>query len=209
MKFLAVFSLTAILVLSHISGNAQSCKLTCPSNIVINTESGLEGALVSFPHINSLGIGDCGTITYSRPNGSFLRIGSHSIIVTSATGEKCAFTVTVTDNESPLLSELTLSSKKVWPPTNKMKRVAVYYTSSDNAKDVTSVLTVSSNDSESATRDWEVVNNHLIRLKASRLVNGESRIFKITVTSTDEAGNTTRRTTSIAVSKTMTTIAAR
>ncbi len=201
MKVLAVLSLTVILVLSHSTGNAQSCTLSCPSNIVVKAESGLEGALVSFPPSASLGIGDCGTVTYSQPNGSFFRIGSHSVIVTSSSGQKCAFTVTVTDNESPVLSVLTLSSKKIWPPTNRMKRVAVYYTASDNAQDVTSVLSVYSNDTELNNRDWEVVNNHLIRLKASRLANGESRIYTITVTTTDEAGNKTSRTTSIAVSK--------
>lgn len=201
MKVLAVLSLTVILVFSHRTGNAQSCTLSCPSNMVVKAENGLEGALVSFPPSASLGIGDCGTVTYSRPNGSFFRIGSHSIIVTSSSGQKCAFTVTVTDNESPFLSVLTLSSKKIWPPTNRMKKVAVYYTTSDNAQDVTSVLSVYSNDTAFNNRDWEVVNNHLLRLKASRLANGESRIYTITVTSTDEAGNKTARTTSIAVSK--------
>lgn len=202
MKVLALFSLSSILVLSQLSGNTQSCTLTCPPNIVVKTESGMEGALVSFPRITSLGTGDCGTITYSKPNGSFFRIGSHSITATSSSGEKCAFTVTVTDNESPRLSELTLSSKKVWPPTNKMKRVAVYYTASDNAQNVISVLSVHSNQTASGLNDCEVINNHLVRLKASRLPDGASRIYTIMVTSTDEAGNTTSRTTYIAVSKT-------
>ena len=201
MKVLTVISLTVILVLNHSTGNAQSCTLSCPSNMVVKAESGLEGAQVSFPPSTSLGIGDCGTVTYSRPNGSFFRIGSHSVIVTSSSGQKCAFTITVTDNESPVLSVVTLSSKKIWPPTNRMKKVAVYYTATDNAQDVTSVLSVYSNDTTLNNRDWEVVNNHLIRLKASRLANGESRIYTIRVTSTDEAGNRTSRTTSIVVSK--------
>jgi HYR domain len=203
MKVLAVFSFTAILFLSNIAGNTQSCTLNCPPNIIVKTDNGMEGALVSFPPVASLGAGECGTITYSKPNGSFFRIGSHSIIVTSSSGEKCAFTVTVTDNESPQLSELTLSAKRVWPPSNKMKRVAVYYTSSDNAKSVITELSVQSNNTELTNKDYEVINNHMIRLKASRLPTGETRIYTIVVTSTDEAGNRTRRATSIAVSKTM------
>jgi hypothetical protein len=171
--------------------------------MIVKADNGMEGALVSFPPVTSLGAGDCGVISYSRTNGSFFRIGAHSIIVTSASGEKCAFTLTVTDNEPPQLSELTLSAKRIWPASNRMKKVAVYYTSSDNAKNVINELSVQSNNNEPANKDFEVINKHMIRLKASRLPSGEPRIYTITVTSTDEAGNKTRRSTSIAVSKTM------
>ncbi len=85
-----------------------------------------------------------------------------------------------------------------------MKKIAVYYIATDNGQDLSSVLTISSNDQESTGRYWEIINNHLIRLRASRLANGEARIYTITVTSTDRAGNITKRTTHIAVSKTMT-----
>jgi hypothetical protein len=202
MKVLVPLSFTAILVLGYITGNAQTCALSCPSNIVIKADSGHEGTSVSFP--GATPVGDCGAIIYSPASGSFFRLGSHSIIATTTAGQKCSFTVTVTDNEPPVLSEVTLSSKRLWPATNKMKRIAVSYTSSDNAEEVSSVLSVSSNETVSNNRDWEIVNDHLIRLKVSRLANGEPRIYTITVTSTDLAGNITRRTTSIAVSKTMT-----
>jgi hypothetical protein len=202
MKFLLMFSFTALLVLSQKTGNAQGCTLSCPSNIVIKADSSHEGAIVSFPAAASSG--DCGVITYTPASGSFFRLGSHSVIATTSGGQKCSFTVTVTDNESPMVSVIRLSSKRLWPESNKMKKIAVYYTASDNGLDLSSVLAVSSNDQESITRDWEIINNHLIRLRASRLPNGEAKIYTITVTSTDLAGNITRRTTSIAVSKTMT-----
>jgi hypothetical protein len=202
MKFLLLLSFTVLLLLGQKAANAQNCTLSCPSNIVIKADSSHEGAIVSFPVATALG--DCGVITYTPASGSFFRLGSHSVIATNATGQKCYFTVTVTDNEPPLLSQIRLSSKRIWPVTNKMKKMGVYYTASDNGEEVSSVLSVSSNDQESVNRDWEIINNHLIRLKASRLSNGEARIYTITVTSTDRAGNITRRTTSIAVSKTMT-----
>ena len=202
MKFLVAFSVTVLFLLSQKTGSAQTCLLTCPSNIVIKADTTHEGAVVSFPGATTLGV--CGGITYSPASGSFFRLGSHSVIATTGDGQKCSFTITVTDNESPLLSEVRLSSKRIWPATNKMKKMAVYYTASDNGEEVSSVLTVTSNDSESINRDSEIINNHLIRLKASRLPNGEPRIYTITVTSTDNAGNITRRSTSIAVSKTIT-----
>ena len=199
MKIVAGLSFTALLILGYVTGNAQECVVDCPSNSIVKTDAGQEGALVFFPASTSFG--DCGNIRFSKASGSFFRIGSHSVIVTAASGKKCAFTITVTDNESPVLSELTVSTKKTWPSTNRMKKVAVYYTATDNAKDVTSVLSVYSNDTALNNSNWEVVNNHLLRLKASRLANGESRIYTIMVTSTDEAGNRTSRTTSIVVSK--------
>ncbi len=182
------------------TGHSQSC-LTCPSNIVIKAEPGKEGAIISLPQeiINAT----CGTITYTPASGSFFRIGSHSVIATSASGEKCSFTITVTDNESPVLSELTLSEDRIWPASNRMKKIRVNYTVTDNAQEVNSVLTVSSNNLDATRKDFEVIDNHVVRLSASRLPNGEPRIYLISVTSTDVAGNKMTRTTSIAVSETM------
>ena len=199
MKLLSTLTFAVIIAASNFV-SAQSCTITCPPNITVKADSAKEGAIVRFPAATTSG--ECGALTYSRESGSFFRIGSHSVVVTSPAGTKCSFTITVTDNEAPVLSPLTLSSKKLWPPSNKMKKVGVYYTTRDNAEEVNSVLTVKSND-DSGIRDWEVVNNHLLRLKASRLPNGEPRIYTIKVSSSDVAGNTTSRTTSIVVSKTM------
>lgn len=193
----------AMIFLSIQSGvSAQNCTLNCPANIVVKADAGMEGALVSFPAAASLGVNDCGTITYSRPNGSFFRLGSHSIIVTSSTGQKCSFTVTVTDNEPPYLSPLTLSREVIWPASNKMKKVVVSYTATDKSDKVKTAIAVSSNATDGQT-DYEIIDENLIRLKSSRLPDGTPRIYTITVTATDESGNKTSRTTTLAVSKTM------
>ena len=203
MKVLPSLVCAVVLALTTLNGYAQTCSLTCPSNIVVKADSGQEGAIVTFPSATSLGIGDCGSITYSRPSGSFFRIGSHSIIASASFGQKCFFTITVADNEPPVLSPITLSTKKLSSASNRMKRVGVYYTASDNAAEVINVLSVSSNDpnSNSTNRDWQIINNHLVRLKSSGLSNGEPRVYTITVTSTDASGNITKRTTSISVAK--------
>lgn len=203
MKLLTSLSLTASLVVCHIISNAQSCTVSCPSNIIVTSDKGQEGAKVSFTGAST--VGDCGTLSYSPASGSFFRLGSHSVIVTSSTGQKCSFTITVTDNEPPSLSPLVLSRQTLWPASNKLKKVKVDYSTSDNGENVKTILSVSSNTSDEI-KDWEIVDDHLVRLKASRLSDGSPRIYMITVTSTDEAGNKTTRTTSIAVSKTMTAI---
>jgi len=200
MKRLITLSIVAALNLMAFSSTAQqNCTISCPDNLIVTAEKNKEGAVVTFPAASITG--DCGAATITPASGSFFRIGSHSIIITSATGQKCSFTLIVTDNEPPVLSDILLSSQKIWPPSNKMKKVGVLYRTSDNGQKVTSKLTVTSNDTNSDDKDYEIIDEHLVRLKAARLPNGESRIFTISVTSTDEAGNKTTKSTSIAVSK--------
>lgn len=179
---------------------AQNMTLACPSNMVVKADNGKEGATVVFPALSP----ESGTASFTPASGSFFRLGSHSVIVTNASGQKCSFTVTVTDNEPPNLSPLTLSRQQIWPASNKMKKVAVYYTTSDNADKVTTTIAVTSNATD-GIKDWLIEDEHLVRLKSSRLPDGSVRIYTITVTATDEAGNKTTRSTSIAVSNTMTT----
>jgi hypothetical protein len=88
-----------------------------------------------------------------------------------------------------------------------MKKVSLQYTASDNSGNVTTTVLVSSNAADAAS-DWEITDDHLLLLKASRLPDETARIYTITVVATDEAGNKTTRTTTIAVSKTMTAVAA-
>ncbi len=202
MKVLIFPAFIALFVLSQLKINAQNVTLSCPSNIVANTDNGKEGTTVTFPALAP----ESGTATYTPASGSFFRLGSHSIILTTSTGQKCSFTVTVTDNQSPSLSPITLSRTQIWPASNRMKRVAVYYDASDNGKNVKTTIAVSSNATD-GIRDWEIVDDHLLRLKSSRLADGSVRIYTITVVATDETGNKTTRTTSIAVSKTMTAVA--
>lgn len=201
MKLLTVLSLAALLVFCQLKGIAQNCTLACPANIVVTSDAGKEGAIVTFPALLNVAA-ECGTLTFVPASGSFFRLGSHSIIVTSSSGQKCSFTVIVTDNESPTLSPLTLSREILWPASNKLKKVKVFYTTYDNGQNVKTAVAVSSNATD-GIKDWEFVDEHELRLKASRLPDGSPRIYSITVTATDEAGNKTSRTTTIAVSNTM------
>jgi hypothetical protein len=207
MRPFKVLAATAFLLLIQSDIYAQNCTLTCPANIVVKVDAGMEGALVSFPAAASLGLNDCGTISYSRANGSFFRLGSHSVIVTSSTGQKCSFTVTVFDNEPPYLSPLVLSRQTLWPASNKLKKVVVSYTATDKSDNVKTAITVSSNATDGVA-DYEIIDENSLRLKASRLADGSPRIYTILVTATDDSGNKTTRTTTIAVSKTMTAVPA-
>src|SRR5215218_8415555 len=106
MKLLQAFSFAIVLLFTQPKLFAQNCVLTCPANLVVKAETGKEGANVTFPAMSTAA--ECGAVTYTPASGSFFRLGSHSIIVTSASGQKCSFTVTVADNESPVLSPIML-----------------------------------------------------------------------------------------------------
>jgi len=166
----------------------------------VQAKPGQEGTEVTFPELSPLT--GCGVLTYSRPSGGFYRLGSHSIIVTSSTGAKCSFTVTVTDNEPPKISDIFLSRDVLWPANNKLKKVNLFYNVSDISEEVKSTMTITSNATDGA-KDWEYIDDHHVRLKASRLPDGSPRIYTITVTAVDESGNKATKSTTIAVSQTM------
>jgi hypothetical protein len=201
MKSIKALSVIFTILLLAQSGYSQNCTLTCPDNLVVSATAGQEGAVVNYPAMASPS--GCGALTYTPASGSFMRLGSHSVIITTTSGQKCSFTVTVTDNEPPVVSPITLSRNVLWPVSDKMKKVGVYYTVSDNGEAVKTTVTVTSNAPTGEAPDFEVIDKEEIRLKASRLPDGSPRIYTITVTAVDDAGNKTTRTTTIAVSKTM------
>jgi hypothetical protein len=193
--------LSSLFFLSSFKTYSQNCTLRCPDNIVVPADPGKEGTIVKFDKVQFPDI--CGTITYTPASGGFFRLGNHSIIVQSSTGQRCSFTVVVTDNEPPVLSEIMLTRTQLWPASNKMKKVGLSYTVTDNGEDVKTQVTVSSNATD-GIKDYEISDKKNIKLKASRLPDGSPRIYTITVTATDEAGNKSTRTTTIAVSNSMT-----
>lgn len=196
MKFLSFVFVSLFLFINM--ATAQNCTPVCPDNIIVRAGQHEEGATVTYPEQTNT---TC-KFTYSPASGSFFRLGSHTVTVTSYLGQKCTFTITVTDNESPTLSPLSLSRSQLWPASGKMKKVSVGYTASDNGQAVKTTINVSSNAGEGAG-DFQVIDDHLLRLKSARLADGSPRIYTITVTATDDSGNKTTRTTTIAVSNTM------
>jgi hypothetical protein len=97
-----------------------------------------------------------------------------------------------------VLSELTLSARRLEPARNKLRKVGVFYNASDNAQEVNTVVTVRSND-PSGTVEWEVLNNHLVRLRSTPLPDGSTKVYTITVSCSDASGNITRRSTTVSV----------
>jgi len=87
----------------------SQCNIVCPSNITVNADEGKCDAVVTFADVTYTG--DCGhTLTYSHPSGATFPVGVTTVTVTSdATGASCSFTVTVTDNQNPVITNCPLS----------------------------------------------------------------------------------------------------
>ena len=185
-----------------------ACVLNCPANITVSNDPGQCGAVVNYPAPTFSG--NCGTVTVSQESGTFFPVGTTTVTVTGTrldgTSDSCSFDVTVNDTEPPVVSEATVDKPTLWPPNHQMELVTVNYTTTDNCS-VDCVLTVSSNepinglgDGDTAP-DWQVIDAHHVLLRAERSAKGNGRIYTITVTCTDPAGNQVVRTATVTVPK--------
>jgi uncharacterized delta-60 repeat protein len=131
----------------------------------------------------------------------------YSII--SDTTKSCGFTVTVQDKQLPTIDNVRVSQSTLWPADHKMKDITVNYSVNDNCGIASTQLLISSNEPVQSgeqgdkSPDWEVVDNHHIRLRAERLESGNGRIYTITMTTTDLSGNHATATISVNVPKSM------
>lgn len=74
-----------------------SCSLTCPTNIVVDINSGC-GTNVTYPAPTAT---SCGTVHSSPASGSFFPVGITTVSVTTTAGQSCEFTITVKEHVAP------------------------------------------------------------------------------------------------------------
>ena len=107
-------------------------------------------------------------------------------------------------NPAPVISGLSASATALWPANHKMVDVDIAYSVADTcgatlALSVTSNEAVIGNGDGNTTPDWEVVDGHLVRLRAERAAAGSGRIYTITVTAIDAAGGTSQASVMVTV----------
>ena len=113
--------------------------------------------------------------------------------------------VTVLDTTPPGVTGFGVSPTSLWAPNHQMVDVEVRFSASDSCNAVNCVLTVASNQPVNGTGDgntspdWEVVDVHHVRLRAERAGNAGDRIYTITLTCTDAAGNPTIQRATVVV----------
>jgi subtilisin-like proprotein convertase family protein len=184
---------------------SSPCTLTCPSNVVAGSDPNQAGAIVTFP-APSLS-GSCGVVSTSPASGTFFPIGTTTVTgFSSATAATCSFVVQVNDVQPPTITGLTASPSILIDNNHKMVDVTVSYTSTDNSGasatcslSVTSTEPINGSGDGNTDPDWEVVDAHTVRLRAERAGNGTDRVYTITVTCVDAAGNSTSASTTVTV----------
>ena len=94
-----------------------------------------------------------------------------------------------------------LSRNVLWPANHKMVDVTVGYSTTNNCGPVTCTLSVISNEPIDGTSDgnsapdWEIIDEHHLRLRAERAGNGSGRVYTITITCSDSSGSSVRTVT--------------
>ena len=183
----------------------QACTLNCPANVVVPADPDQPGAVVSYPAATLSG--SCGVVTSAPASGSFFPIGTTTVTASSgATASTCSFTVQVNDAQPPSVSAVTASPSVINDNNHKMVDVTLSYTSTDNSGNanvcsvaVTSNEPVNEPGDGNTGPDWQVVDANHIRLRAERSGTGTGRVYTITVTCVDAAGNATSSSTQVTV----------
>jgi subtilisin-like proprotein convertase family protein len=186
----------------------QPCTMMCPANVAVPSAPNQAGAVVTFP-LPAL-TGNCGVVATAPASGSFFPLGPTLVTGTAtradASTTSCDFTVTVNDAQPPAISGLTVNPSVITSNNHKMVDVTVSYTSTDNSGNASVCsITVTSNEpvndvgDGNTAPDWEIIDEHHIRLRAERSGNLNDRVYTITVTCVDGAGNATSASTSVVV----------
>jgi hypothetical protein len=146
--------------------------------------------LLAFP-------GPFGSVTYI-PNSGYCGPDAFSYVAIDGfcTSVVATVSITVLDTEPPQIANLSVDKPVLWPRDRKMKDVTVNYSATDNctaqpqcALTVTSNQPVSGPGNGNTSPDWQVIDAHHVRLRAEVTGSGTDRVYTITATCLDDAGN--------------------
>lgn len=133
-------------------------------------------------------------------------VGSDTI--DTDTSDNSSTATTQASNPAPVVSAPVVDKATLWPANHQMVPVTVTYSASGNCGATACGLSVASNepvngsDDGNTAPDWQIVDEHHVLLRAERSGTGTGRIYTITVTCTDSAGNATVRAVDVTVPRT-------
>jgi uncharacterized repeat protein (TIGR01451 family) len=121
-------------------------------------------------------------------------------------GNNSKTATTTVDPTPPNITGLAADPASLWPKNHKMRDVTINYTATDECSGVHCQITnITSNEPVDGTGDgdtspdWEFVDEHHVRLRAESAGGSIGRIYTITVTCTDAAGNSSTKTIEVHV----------
>jgi hypothetical protein len=188
--------------------------ITCPANITVGNDPGLCSAVVN--HGTATATDNCpgvtvgGTRSDGQPLNAPYPVGTTTITwkATDANNNMatCQQTITVNDVEPPVITA-PVATARLWPPNHRLVNVPVDYNVTDNCPlpPNSCTLSVTSNEPINGTGDgntspdWIILDAHQVQLRAERAGKGNGRIYTITITCIDSAGNSSSRSVSINV----------
>jgi hypothetical protein len=158
------------------------------------------GATASFTVVVKINAGTAGGTVISNT------ATASSDVVDDVPGNNSKTATTTVDPTPPIVSGLSADPSSLWPKNHKMRDVTINYTATDGCAGVNCLITnITSNEPINGTGDgdtspdWEFVDAHHVRLRAESAGGSNGRIYTITVTCTDAAGNATTKTVEVHV----------
>lgn len=151
------------------------------------------------------------SLTQSVAPGASLPPGNTPVTITAtdAAGNQssCVTSVAVRDTTPPPITSASASPNVLWPPNHKMVDVAVSAAVAEACSGPAAcrITGVSSSESAAGTGggdlapDWEVTGPLLLKLRAERAGAGMGRVYAITITCLDAAGNSSTKVVVVSV----------
>jgi uncharacterized protein len=113
-------------------------------------------------------------------------------------------------NAAPTITGVSASRTQLLLPLHQMVPVTINYTASDMCGQVTTTLSVTSDEPVTGpvlqqglagltSPDWQVIDSHRVRLRAERSLAGDGRVYTVTITATDAAGGTSTQQVTVTV----------
>lgn len=181
--------------------------ISCPANILVNTDPGRPGAVVTYTV--PVGLSTCPGVETIRTDGlgsgRFFPVGTtteeYTVLDASNQTASCSFTVTVVDNEDPNIT-VKLAPEHLWPANNKLWNVYATVHASDNTDSVSIILvSISSNqppDGPDIVDATPNVFDDFFQLRAKK-ANNSNRIYSVTYKAMDRYGNSATATATVTV----------
>jgi hypothetical protein len=167
--------------------------------LMFTNPSAAGGSTASFTVVVKVNAGTTGgTIISNTATAS-------SSVVDNVPGNNSKTATTTVDPTPPTISGLSASPASLSPPNHTMRTVTINYSSTDNCAgvncnitNITSNQPINGGGDGDTSPDWQFVDAHHVQLRAE-FSGGVTRIYTITVTCIDGAGNTTTKTVEVHV----------